>query len=191
MWFLLHTKYSINVNYYLCFDEARRNSYFFIEHYALHVSLRLFLAIIFIIFTSPVIWILWPFVVIIAPIFQMRKTDLMKLASNEAITCNPQSFWFQSLCSHLLCYIVRLGREFWDKPAFKNDRKMWCDLASYLRMVQARTKVFCLPQPLICWEQMHPPNKMRWRRQWHPTPVFLPGKSRGRRSLVGCGPRGH
>ena len=25
-----------------------------------------------------------------------------------------------------------------------------------------------------------------WRRQWHPTPVFLPGKSHGRRSLVGC-----
>ena len=25
-----------------------------------------------------------------------------------------------------------------------------------------------------------------WRRQWHPTPVFLPGKSHGQRSLVGC-----
>ena len=24
------------------------------------------------------------------------------------------------------------------------------------------------------------------RRQWHPTPVFLPGESQGRRSLVGC-----
>ena len=29
-----------------------------------------------------------------------------------------------------------------------------------------------------------------WRRQWHPTPVFLPGKSHGRRSLVGCRPWG-
>ena len=27
------------------------------------------------------------------------------------------------------------------------------------------------------------------RRQWHPTPVLLPGKSHGWRSLVGCGPR--
>ena len=26
------------------------------------------------------------------------------------------------------------------------------------------------------------------RRQWQPTPVFLPGKSHGRRSLVGCSP---
>ena len=27
-------------------------------------------------------------------------------------------------------------------------------------------------------------------RQWHPTPVLLPGKSHGRRSLVGCNPWG-
>ena len=30
-----------------------------------------------------------------------------------------------------------------------------------------------------------------WRRQWHPTPVLVPRKSRGRRSLVGCSPWGH
>ena len=29
-----------------------------------------------------------------------------------------------------------------------------------------------------------------WRRRWHPTPVLLPGKFRGRRSLVGCSPWG-
>ena len=28
------------------------------------------------------------------------------------------------------------------------------------------------------------------RRQWHPTPVLLPGKSHGWRSLVGCSPWG-
>ena len=27
-----------------------------------------------------------------------------------------------------------------------------------------------------------------WRRQWQPTPVLLPGKSHGWRSLVGCSP---
>ena len=30
-----------------------------------------------------------------------------------------------------------------------------------------------------------------WRRQWHPTPVLLPGKSYGRRSLVDFSPWGH
>ena len=29
-----------------------------------------------------------------------------------------------------------------------------------------------------------------WRRQWHPTPVLLPGKSHGRKSLVGYSPWG-
>ena len=29
-----------------------------------------------------------------------------------------------------------------------------------------------------------------WRRQWHPTPVLLPGKSHGWRNLEGCSPWG-
>ena len=33
-------------------------------------------------------------------------------------------------------------------------------------------------------------REYQWRRQWHPTPVLLPGKSHGRRSLVGCSPWG-
>ena len=31
-------------------------------------------------------------------------------------------------------------------------------------------------------------EKGNWRRQRHPTPVLLPGKSHGLRSLVGCSP---
>ena len=30
-----------------------------------------------------------------------------------------------------------------------------------------------------------------WRRKWQPTPVFLPGKFHGYRSLVGYSPWGH
>ena len=36
------------------------------------------------------------------------------------------------------------------------------------------------------WGDIFPPP-----RRWHPTPVFLPGKSHGRRGLVGCSPWGH
>ena len=32
---------------------------------------------------------------------------------------------------------------------------------------------------------------MHWRRKWQPTPVFLPGESQGRGSLVGCRLWGH
>ena len=34
------------------------------------------------------------------------------------------------------------------------------------------------------------PLRQWWRRQWQPTPVLLPGKSHGWRSLVGCSPWG-
>ena len=34
------------------------------------------------------------------------------------------------------------------------------------------------------------PRASLWRRQWHPTPVFLPGESQGQGSLVGCSPWG-
>ena len=35
---------------------------------------------------------------------------------------------------------------------------------------------------------MGPVSAAPQRRQWHPTPVLLPGKSHGQRSLVGCSP---
>ena len=34
-------------------------------------------------------------------------------------------------------------------------------------------------------------GKIPWRRKWQPTPVFLPEKSHGQRSLVGYSPWGH
>ena len=36
-----------------------------------------------------------------------------------------------------------------------------------------------------------PGRKISWRRKWLPTPVFLPGKSHGQRSLVDYSPWGH
>ena len=35
----------------------------------------------------------------------------------------------------------------------------------------------------LCW-------KIPWRREWQPTPIFLPGEFYGQRSLVGCSPWG-
>ena len=34
-------------------------------------------------------------------------------------------------------------------------------------------------------------GKIPWRRQWLPTPVFLPGESQGRRSMTGDSPWGY
>ena len=57
----------------------------------------------------------------------------------------------------------------------------------------------CLGNPMdrgAWWAAVHGVSKswtrlsnftfMYWRRQWQPTPVFLPGESQGRGSLVGC-----
>ena len=41
---------------------------------------------------------------------------------------------------------------------------------------------FTFSRMLYSWNQI---------RQWQPTPVLLPGESRGQRSLVGCSPWGH
>ena len=44
---------------------------------------------------------------------------------------------------------------------------------------------------VIFRESFDKPHKRNRRRQWHPTPVLLPGKSHGQRSLVDCSPWGH
>ena len=45
----------------------------------------------------------------------------------------------------------------------------------------------------VMWETQvqFPGGKIPWRRAWQPTPVFLPGKSHGQRSLAGYSPWGH
>ena len=44
-----------------------------------------------------------------------------------------------------------------------------------------------------CWRHGFDPwvRKIPWRRKWQHIPVFLPGKSHGKRSLVGYSPWGH
>ena len=47
-----------------------------------------------------------------------------------------------------------------------------------------------LPWLWILNSFMDPGNQDLQRRRWHPTPILLPGKPKGWRSLVGCSPRG-
>ena len=46
-----------------------------------------------------------------------------------------------------------------------------------------------MPKNAQTTTQLHSSHMLVRRRQWHPTPVLLPGKSHGWRSLVGCSPR--
>ena len=50
--------------------------------------------------------------------------------------------------------------------------------------------VMPLPSPILQYKIKTISIGQCRRRQWHPTPVLLPGKSHGWRSLVGCSPWG-
>ena len=55
-------------------------------------------------------------------------------------------------------------------------------------------KHLSFPGEFTCQHQRHGfdpwVRKIPWRRKWQPTPVFLPGKSYGQRSMVGYNPSG-
>ena len=56
----------------------------------------------------------------------------------------------------------------------------WMAEPGRLQSVGSRTVGYDWATPLSLFSFIH------WRRKWQPTPVFLPGESRGRGSLVGC-----
>ena len=70
---------------------------------------------------------------------------------------------------------------------FFSHKKQWCASSCYcVTEVWIRDAMWKEPIPVFdpcVW-------KMLWRRKWQPTPVFLPGKSHGQRSLEGFTPWG-
>ena len=91
--------------------------------------------------------------------------DLLLLTSTQSLTPYPASF--RPPCPHY-CHLP------WPSPIL---------LASPL--------FYFSPSDLLCMcIYIQGRSRLPWRRQWHPTPVLLPGKSHGQRSLVGCSPWG-
>ena len=88
-------------------------------------------------------------------------------------------FSFPPYCFFILWDILFSNSESWfGNPHFSNEK---FNRAKYL---EANSFSFSLN----LWFAV---TRIRSRRrQWHPTPVLLPGKSHGRRSLVGCSPWG-
>ena len=69
-------------------------------------------------------------------------------------------------------------------PLFEESRFFKLDFWKNCQRKQAGCILF-IERALGCFQSWS------WKDQWHPTPVLLPGKSHGRRSLVGCSPWGH
>ena len=93
----------------------------------------------------------------------------------------------------VVCFICNYFLPFWGLPFHLVYSFLWC--AEVLKLTGSHVFIFCfyflqeVDQRGTCdlCQSVLP----MWRRQWFPTPVLLPGKSHGQRSLVGCSPWGH
>ena len=71
------------------------------------------------------------------------------------------------------------------------NQEVWSPKRTLMRftlLVEVSKKMHRKNNPHTTFSRLGDPYEQQRRRQWHPTPVLLPGKSHGWRSLVGCGP---
>ena len=80
-------------------------------------------------------------------------------------------------------WVTREAKEYWRRCSWARDQTLYIHFNWWLRHWR-----ICLQ----CWRSGFSPwvGKIPWSREWLPTPVFLPGESRGQRSLAGYSPWG-
>ena len=92
------------------------------------------------------------------------------------------------MCTPMFIAVLFIIARTWKQPrcpsADKWIRKLWY---IYTMIYYSAVKKNAFESVLMRWMKLEP----IMRRQWQPTPVLLPGKSRGQRSLEGCSPQGH
>ena len=92
------------------------------------------------------------------------------------------------------CCTVRTNTTLWiNYTPIKKNKNLFSKYSSILRSWEIglkHTNFVCFLKYLFIYLFLTLPHSMWRRRQWHPTPVLLPGKSHGQRSLVGCSPWG-
>ena len=103
--------------------------------------------------------------------------ELQSMGSQESDTTEWLNHHYHHGIHKVLCWVFQLQdwtvqvRGF---PGGASDNKSVCQCGRHKR---------CGFNP---WA-----GKIPWSRKWQPTPVFLPGKFHGQRSLVGSSPWGH
>ena len=104
--------------------------------------------------------------------------------------------WSDGARCHCICFLNIVFKPAFSLSSFTFIKKLFISSSfSFIRVVLSAwaslmaQRLKCLP---AMWETGFDPwvEKIPWRRKWQPTPVFLPGESHGRRSLVGYSPRG-
>ena len=96
----------------------------------------------------------------------------------SSITC----YLLQILCQFLLAHLSHLS-EYNFSSTYSSLR-----LLQFVYLTDFVSTVFWIWHPIIVF---YLTSIFLRRRLWHPTPVLVPGKSRGRRSLVCYSPLGH
>ena len=79
------------------------------------------------------------------------------------------------------------------KSKDKNEMQLLKNIQGFPSGSVGKEFIYNARNPLQCRKPgFHPwVGKIPWKRKWQPTPVFLPGKSHGQRSLVGYSQQGH
>ena len=81
---------------------------------------------------------------------------------------------------------VRIREDIFNTPLIISQEKAVAPHSSALAWKIPWTEEPGRLQVVKSWTQLSDFTYMHWRRQWQPIPVFLPGESQGRGSLVGC-----
>ena len=113
-------------------------------------------------------------------------------------------------CSRMHAPFRGGGRGLSESPVGEEHARHWPGSKSHLLVFMGMEKAMAPPSSTLAWKipWMEEPGGlqsmgshrvghdwvtslslftfMHWRRKWQPTPVFLPGESQGRGSLLGC-----
>ena len=110
------------------------------------------------------------------------------MSSNHLTLCSPllRPPIFPSIRVFSNESVLRIRRpKYWSFSFSISPSNEYSGLIS-LRIVFSSTLIAVLLNVGGCWREFDLPRQaFPWSRKWQPTPVFLPGKSHGHRSLVG------
>ena len=143
---------------------------------------------------APVAWVGLAFCYIflvgeLAPVFWLMELDLIFLKGSAV---SSSRFW----CVYGFSMPLGIPSGFRSVRCVYFHRHFKVTLSAYIHCRQPPTcfcdhcHCFCSPVLPCTAGQNLPGRGFCQRRQWHPTPVLLPAKSHGLRSLVDCSPWG-
>ena len=122
----------------------------------------------------------------------LQQVDLLKVMIFEKVPL----VWKMNFCPVILLNYQKKNYQLnQDKMNFSTLRNIQALFAPLKLQTEfkAGQQVKPLPFPpssTLSLDILRGNDETIWRRQWQPTPVLLPGKSHGQRSLVGCSPWG-